>query len=262
MRKHIVDIPIDWITEEELIRKLKLFVVSGKPHQITTVNPEFVVISRKNNTFKTILQSSDLSLADGSGILLAQALKDLKIGSVSLRWLGYIFLGFKYLLMPSQFPYKRITGIALTDILLQLSQQEGWRVFLLGAGPGIAQKAATYWREKYPHIHIVGVSASNPQDAHTVDEVKLAKPDILLVAYGAPKQELFIAHNREELKIPIMVGVGGTFDTAVGTKYNPPSFLKKVGLEWLGYLIRHPQRFKRIYNATVTFSRIIISNQD
>lgn len=261
MRKQILDIPIDWVTHDELVRKIKLFMVSRKPHQITTVNAEFVVISRENHTFRRILEASDLSLADGTGIVLAQSLADINIASWLGRFFCYVGLGIKHILMPNSFSYQRITGMELSETVLKLAAEEGWKVYLLGAGPTIAEQAAKRWQYLYKGLDIVGATDDNPGDAQTVSNIKQAKPDILLVAYGAPKQELFIAEHADELNIPIMVGVGGTFDSAVGAKSRAPQAMKQKGLEWLVYLVRHPKRWRRIWRSTVTFSRIILGNK-
>lgn len=261
MRKEILDIPIDWISQEELLRKLEYFVVSKKPHQITTVNPEFIVLSTHNEEFKKVLQQSDLSLPDGTGLVLGQTLEDSKAKGSLARFTKFLLLGCRFVFMPHSFTYKRITGVELTDIILELATKEHWRVFLLGAAPGVARKAAEIWQVKYPGLHVVGASASNPQDAYTVREVKEAKPDVILVAYGAPKQDLFIAKHAEELKIPIMVGVGGTFDYTVGNIKLAPKWMRSLGLEWLSRLVQQPKRFKRIWNSTITFTRLLVRNQ-
>ncbi len=259
MRKNLLSIPIDWISEEELVRKLKLFVVSQKPHQLTTVNTEFIMLSQTNETFRNVLQQSDLSLADGTGVILGQCLEDGYAKSPTIiRLAAYLGLGLRYLMMPNSFGYTRITGVELTEHIMALAAEEGWRVYLLGAGPGVAKKAATIWQARYTSLHIVGATADNPGDAQTIPAILAAKPDVLLVAYGAPKQDLFIAQHKETLKIPIMVGIGGTFDYAVGNIVRPPSFIRTIGLEWLARLVQQPKRFKRIWRSTVGFSNALI----
>lgn len=261
MRKHFLDIPIDWLDPENLERKIKLFVTTKQPHHIVTVNPEFVVLSRTNETFRNAIQKADLSLPDGTGIVLGQTFFDKPYRKSKLARLGqYLALGFQFVLYPHSFTYKRITGVDLTDRLLRMSANEGWRVYLLGADPGIAAKAAEIWTGMYPELKIVGTSSSNPQDKHTIPDIKAAHPDILIVAYGSPKQELFLYEHKNTLKIPVMVGVGGTFDTAVGTKYNPPRWVKFLGFEWLSYLITQPKRYRRIWRSTITFSKLIIDS--
>src|SRR4051812_4411181 len=112
MRKHIQNIPIDWLDEAELLTLLKRFVASQNPHQITTVNPEFVVLSQTNPDFQDILQQADLSLADGTGIVLAQTYLDSpRPKNHVLRLVKFIGLGLRYLFAPHSFAYKRITGV-------------------------------------------------------------------------------------------------------------------------------------------------------
>jgi len=262
MRKHILEIPIDWISETELETLLKRFVASQNPHHITTVNPEFVVLSQTNPGFKAILQQSDLSLADGTGIVLAQTFLDAKPPKNHFsQWLKFGTLGLRFLFVPQSFTYKRITGVALTHELLRLSSEGKWRVFLLGAAPGVAQAASTLWQEQYPELIIAGASSANPDDPTIIQEIKQSKPDILLVAYGAPKQEVFIAQHAKSLHIPIMVGVGGTFDYAVGTIHRGPRFIQAIGLEWLMRLLQQPKRFKRIYRSTIIFMQLMTAKK-
>jgi N-acetylglucosaminyldiphosphoundecaprenol N-acetyl-beta-D-mannosaminyltransferase len=262
MRKEFLDIPIDWIEPDELTHKLKVFVANPKPHHITTVNTEFVVVSRTNADFRRCLQESDLSVADGTGIVLAQTYFDHKPSPFWLvRLLQYLGIGFRCVLAPHTLPYKRIIGVDLSETLMELAAQEGWRVFLLGAKPGIADKAGRIWQSRYDKLKIAGTSTSGPNDPDVIDQIRTAKPDVLLVAYGTPKQELFIWQHKHDLKVPIMVGIGGTFDTVVGTRIYVPRFIKNLGLEWLVYLIRYPSRFKRIWRSTLTYSALILKQK-
>ena len=259
MRKKILDIPIDWLSPNELDSQLTEFVHDETKHHITTVNPEFIVLSQNDADFRSILQASSLSLADGTGIVIAQTYLEKKKPKIKLLRLGsFIALCIKFIFTPQSFPYKRITGVDLTHHLLLLSQQHGWRIFLLGAAPDVAQAAAEKWDKQYPGAVIVGTSSANPDDATIVEEIRQHKPDILLVAYGAPKQEKFIAQRLKNIYIPVMVGVGGTFDSAIGNLTRGPSLIRAIGLEWLARLIQQPKRFKRIYASTVTFISLLI----
>ncbi len=262
MRKVVLGIPIDWINHEELAQKLKQFVASQKPHQVTTVNAEFIVLAQENQTFRQTLESSDLSLPDGTGVVLAQTLLDNYPLSRISRFIRFIGLGFKHVFAPRSFQYQRITGVDLTNYLLALGDEEKWSFFLLGAKPGVAEKTGKLWQEIYPGISIVGTSAADPDDPQIITQIKELKPDILLVAYGAPKQDLFIAQHRDELSVPIMVGVGGTFDYAVGNVYRAPKFIRIIGLEWIVRLIQQPKRLGRIYRSTVQFTQILIQGKN
>lgn len=261
MRKTILDIPIDWISPEEAIRKITSFILNKKPHHITTVNPEFIVESRTNAEFKAVLQASDLSLADGIGIVLAQQFQD-RITSKSqlVRFGRFLGLVMEQLFASNSQPYRRITGVDLAEKIISQAALSGWKVFLLGGQPGIAQQAAHIWQTRYPPLEIVGTSWANPNDPDVVGLIIETKPDILLVAYGAPKQELFISTYKKMLDIPVMLGVGGTFDTLVGKKLNPPNLIKRLGLEWFAYLVFYPARWRRIWRATIVFTWHLVRN--
>lgn len=225
----ILDVKIDEVNYAEALEKIAGFIVSRKPHQIITVNPEMIVEAQKNPEFKKILNDSDLNTPDGRGILWA--LK--KIHAIKLK--------------------TPVTGVDLTNKLALLSQTKNWRIYLAGAGEGIAEKAAQNLLKKYPQAKIVGVSQEP-----NISEIKKKKPDILLLAYGAPKQDIWIAQHKKELNVPVMIGVGGTFDYISGHIRRAPKWMRKIGLEWLFRLIQQPSRFCRIFNAVVKFPILVI----
>lgn len=262
MRKTILDIPIDWVTLPQAIDTISRFVTSKTPHQITTVNPEFIVESRTNPEFKAVLQAADLSLADGVGIQIAQSFttssthKSVTIfGLIRFYALAVTHLWFN---KPSQ--YHRISGVDLCEEVMKQASQTGWKVFLLGAKPGIAQKAAKIWHNRYQNLQIVGVSSANPDDNNILTAMNQANPDILLVAYGAPKQDLFIHRHKTDLNVPVMIGVGGTFDYVSGSIYRAPRWLRLIGLEWLTRLAIQPKRWRRIFKALIIFPWLITHN--
>lgn len=258
-RSTVAGIPIDWLTDEEVIRKIKVYVTSGKPHQIATVNPEFIVMSQHNSEFRSALEQSDLCLPDGTGVVLTQTLDETVTNPNPLvRAIGFVLLGIYYVISPGSFHHKRITGVQLADDIMRTAAEENWRVFLLGGGKTIAERAGAIWEERYPGVTIVGHSDARWHNPNLTEIIKSAKPDILFVAFGAPKQELFIRRNFENLKVPVMVGLGGTFDTVVGAKFNPPKWLKHIGLEWLSYLVTQPKRFKRIWRSTIGFFWLVV----
>lgn len=263
MRKTLFDTPIDWLSPEAVMRKIATFVVSGSPHQITTVNPEFIVLAQNNQDFKQTLLAADMSLPDGAGVGLAQRFFDICDSPFwPYRCLVWIGTGLQFLLSPVSFPYQRITGVELTDAIMAEAAKQDWKIFLLGGKKGIAEKAGETWQQENPGLTIAGMSHANPDNTEIVKKIRDVEPDILLVAYGAPKQDLFIFKHKSDLKVPVMIGVGGTFDTKAGTKYNPPTWLKAIGLEWLGYLIRYPKRLGRIWRSTVTFSSMVIQSSN
>lgn len=214
---------VDDVTAEETLAAIQAFIESGTAHQLATVNPEFIMRARHDHAFRRVINHSDLALPDGAGLLIMGTLTGRKIR-------------------------QRVTGADLTLMLAERATKEGWKIFLLGAAEGVAQAAADKLTAMYPGLNIVGTSAGSPgaDDRTIVSQIKHANPDILLVAYGAPKQDLWISRHQGELGIPLAMGVGGTFDFIAGTVKRAPGWMRKVGLEWLWRLMQEPWRWRRM----------------
>ena len=225
----ILGVKIDPVDYQETIEKIGEFIVSQNPHHLVTLNPEMIVTAQKDREFKRILNDSDLNTPDGFGIRLA--LK--KIHHLSLQ--------------------ENVTGVDLTYKLADISQTKKWKIYLVGAGRGIAQKTAKNLLKKYPKARIVG--ATQEPD---LDDIKKKKPDIFLLAFGPPKQEKWIYEHKNELKIPVTIGVGGTFDYISGKIKRAPKWMRTLGLEWLYRLIQQPSRAPRIFNAVVKFPLLVL----
>ncbi len=236
-RIHILDVTIDNIVEAEAIVRVGAMIASGEPHQIATVNPEFVMEARHNPAFRRVLAAVDLATPDGFGLLLAA------------RWQGTPLRG-------------RVTGVELVNRIAAADQ--GWSIFFLGAAPGIAIKAAATLQQRYPGLQIAGCYAGSPDVAGepTIRAIISAtNPDILLVAYGHPAQELWIARNQPVLRIPVAIGVGGVFDYLAGVVPRAPGWMRRLGLEWLYRLIRQPTRWRRIMRAVPLFALAVLRQQ-
>ncbi len=231
-RVEILGVAIDAITEAEALDQIKVWLQKGGPHHIVTVNPEFVMEARRNPNFGDVLRRADLATADGFGIILAA------------RWQGTPLPG-------------RITGVNLTHRLAELAAAYGYRLFLLGAAPGIAERAAAVLTERYPGLIIAGCHAGSPNPRYEPfirQIITAAQPDILLVAYGHPAQDVWIDRNQPWLRIPVAIGVGGTFDYISGSIPRAPTWLRRAGLEWLFRVIYQPRRWRRIYTAVLHFT--------
>jgi N-acetylglucosaminyldiphosphoundecaprenol N-acetyl-beta-D-mannosaminyltransferase len=233
MRKLLVilGIPIDDLTMAEALDRLEEFVVigreSGKSHQVATVNADFVVKAQYDPELRYLLQESDLATADG----------------MPLVW-GARLLGVPLV--------ERVAGADMIPALARRAAQEGYSLYFLGAAPGVASKAGKILQEENPRLKIVGI-ASPPyssvleMDRTVVEDIKKAKPDILLVAFGNPKQEKWIGMYGRELGVPVMIGVGGTLDFIAGTTKRAPMWMQRLGLEWLFRLLHDPRRLWRRY---------------
>ncbi|WP_174842855.1 WecB/TagA/CpsF family glycosyltransferase [Candidatus Oscillochloris fontis] len=232
----ILGVGIDDVTEAEVLARLDDLLRSGRPHHLVTINPEFVVEAQVNPAFRTMLARADLSTADGFGILLAA------------RYLGTPLRG-------------RVTGVDLTWHLAALCADRGYRMFLLGAAPGVAEATANVLQARYPQLVIAGTYAGSPQPRHEPflrQMIHAAHPDVLLVAYGHPHQDLWIARNQPLLQVPLAVGVGGTFDYISGRVPRAPAAIRRVGMEWAYRLVRQPQRWRRIINAVPRFVWLVL----
>lgn len=243
IRINILDIPIDKLSMKEAIQKIEGFIQSGKPHQVTTINPEFIVEAQSNKEFANVLKEANLALADGAGVIWAS------------RW-------------QKQHLPERITGADLVVKLAELGARKDWKIYLLGGEKGIAKRAADKLEGIYQDIRIVGVEEglryelSDQLQRNNIDNlilrIKKAKPDILLVAFGAPKQDIFIARYKKDLGVPAMIGVGGTFDFLAGKTKRAPAWIQNISLEWLWRLIQEPRRFKRILKAVIIFPLMVL----
>jgi N-acetylglucosaminyldiphosphoundecaprenol N-acetyl-beta-D-mannosaminyltransferase len=155
---------------------------------------------------------------------------------------------------------ERVPGSDLVVRLAELSHQQGYRLYFLGARAGVAEQAAAKLKERYPNLNVVDCYAGSPtleENEVLVQRVLAAQPDILLVAYGAPRQDKWIARNLERLQIPVCIGVGGSFDFIAGTSKRAPLWVQRLGLEWLHRLLTQPWRWRRIWNAVPRFSWLV-----
>lgn len=147
--------------------------------------------------------------------------------------------------------------------ICKLAEDRGYRVFFLGAEKGIAKEASVRIKKLHPRLKIVGVLAGGPKDEKTVETLRRTTPDILFVAFGAPKQEKFISSLPSRISNfhPLAVGVGGTFDYIAGLHPYAPEWIRKAGLEWLHRLITQPRRWNRILTATIRFPWAVIKTK-
>ncbi len=227
-----VDI-VDW-TEVELFCHQAL--IGQEPRQLVTVNGEFILEARRNAVFKHVINQADLVIADSTNVVWAS------------RWLGK--------------PLKAKTpGSDLTDRLARLAKSSDKSLFLLGGKPGIATRAAKVLEQNNPGLIIAGTSSADPDDLDIVNEICASKANIVLVAYGAPKQEIWIKEHANTLGAQLLVGVGGTFDMLAGLTPRAPQWLRHLNLEWLWRLILQPSRMKRIINSVIIFPLTVISSR-
>ncbi len=268
-RVRVLDVAIDPIRPADLMSWFERFVRARLPHQVVTVNPEFLIEARSNRDFRAALKDAELALADGHGIQLAATIRTFPRPSWFPLGLAVTFLQWAYasLLLLVRSPRlatpipATIPGADLVSILSKRAEDRGWRIYILAGPDPLATDARALLVAHYPKLTIVGAETGvTPSDAldspaaeALVERIRRARPDILFVGFGAPRQDLFISKYKAALGVPIMIGVGGAFDFLAGRVRRAPHALRMIGFEWLWRLFVQPWRWRRILRAVVAF---------
>lgn len=239
----VLGVPIDDLNMEEALARIERFVEhgrrTGRHHQIATVNADFVVKSLRDPELRLLLQEADMATADGMPLVWGA------------RLLGVHLEG-------------RVTGADLVPALAERAAEKGYSLYLLGAAPGVAARAAEVLQSRYPKLQITGVQSPPyrsllEMERTIADRIREARPDILLVALGNPKQEKWIGMYGQELGVPVMIGVGGTLDLIAGELKRAPRWMQRFGLEWLYRLLQEPGRlWKRYVVDMLDFSSFFV----
>ncbi len=269
-QEKILGVKIHKFTFKQTSELIFKWLKTDKQNYITTPNPEIILSAQKHDKFLRILNQSNLNTADGIGLLWAA--KFLNI-TKNTKAKTLIFIKFTYsyiatLVYPKYIKTIIPERVAGSDLMLEIckkSQKDKYKIFLLGALPGIAEKTKQKLEKKFKKINIVGTYSGKGElsdDKITTNLINTSKAEIVFVAYGAPKQEKWIYRNLKKMPtVKLAVGIGGTFDFISGTKKRAPKWMKKTGLEWLYRLIKEPKRIKRIANATVIFPLTILKKK-
>ena len=224
-RVRILGLPVDRVTYDDWLRLIERWIDEGNGgRHVCTINPEFIMIARQDPIFRQILERADLCVPDGVGLLWAS------------RHLGDALPG-------------RVTGSDGVPRIAERAASLGWRIFFLGAGPGIAKAAADALQRRHPTLQVAGVYGGSPRGSdedEIVARINASSADILFVAYGAPGQDKWIARNLTRLDVKLAMGVGGALDFIAGTLPRAPMWMQRRGLEWLFRLLRQPWRLRRM----------------
>jgi N-acetylglucosaminyldiphosphoundecaprenol N-acetyl-beta-D-mannosaminyltransferase len=230
----VLGVRVDCLDMPAALDRIERLVEAGGHHLVATVNPEFVMRAQDDHEFARILDSADLSLPDGWGVVWAA------------RRHGCDMRG-------------PVTGVDLIPQLAELCAHRGWRLFLLGAGPGVAEELAGRLKVELPELE-VDLYAGSPDpaaDDETVGRIADFRPHVLLVAFGAPKQELWIDRAGRRLQVPVSIGVGGAFDYLTGRVPRAPGWMRRARLEWAFRLVRQPWRVRRMAVLPVYAARVL-----
>ncbi len=222
-------LPIDALSLAETAQRIGALIATLAPDeaaQVVTLNPELVMRARRDAGLAQIIRSARVVTADGAGILWALRLRGRR-----------------------HTPPARVTGIDLAQALAASAAEAGYPIFLLGAGPGVAQAAVGALTQRLPALRIAGCWRASPDprdDAETTARIRASGARLALVAYGAPAQELWIARNLPALPGVVAIGVGGALDLLAGRIPRAPRWMRAAGLEWLFRLWREPWRWRRM----------------
>jgi len=216
------------VSENEAIGELERFIESRKPHMVLTQSVELVVQANENENLKNIYNNADLLTMDSYGVCYAA----------------------KLLRKPAKEP---VNASRLTFAFLPVIHKRGYRLFLLGAKEDIVMEAAESLNSTYPGINIVGYHHGYfdfENDDDVVDKIKVASPDVLLVAMTSPLKEKFINKNLNKMNVPVSIAVGGCFDVIAGKCKLAPLWVSKISMEWLYRFIQEPKRLWKRYLTT------------
>lgn len=237
----IFGVLIDKVDTNSTLERIKEFINGNEAKAVFTPNSEMIMIAKNDPELKNVLNSADLSLGDGIGVVLAS------------RILG------------RSLP-ERVTGTDTMMNLFKLGSNGSISFYLFGAAPGVADLAVEKLKEMYPKINIVGTHNgffNAEEEKNIIQEINELEPDVLIVGLGAPKQEKWIYKNKENLKVKVCMGLGGSIDIAAGVVKRAPKIFQKLGLEWFHRFMKRPiYRFKRMlklpqFGLTVLWARFI-----
>jgi N-acetylglucosaminyldiphosphoundecaprenol N-acetyl-beta-D-mannosaminyltransferase len=228
---YVLGVRVDRLSQQQALDSIERIVArrrdSGNQlpcQQVVTVNPEFVMMAQRDTIFRQCINQAALVLADGMGVVWAT----------------------RYLRTPAP---ERVTGTDTLAALARRSANSGYRLYLLGAAPGVAELAAQRLQELAPGVQIAGTYAGSPAPAEEdeiIERISAAEADIVCVAYGAPAQELWIRRNLSRLPAAVAMGVGGAYDFLSGRQARAPKIMQRAGLEWVFRLYREPWRWRRM----------------
>ncbi len=263
----ILKVKFDNISLKDATKKAIEWSKGKIQKHIVTPNPEILLEAQKNHKFLEVLHKADLSIPDGTGILWSA--KYLKITEKNkskiikiIKWLSSILSIALYPKYIHTEIFERVTGADLMEDICKNSAKNNLKIFLLGGANGIAEKAKEKLERKFKNIKITGIYGGSPKESDQkiiTEKINNSHANILLVAFGAPAQEMWIARNLKNLKtIKVALGVGGTFDYIAEAKKRAPKLIQKIGIEWLYRLVQQPSRTKRIFNATIKFPITIL----
>jgi N-acetylglucosaminyldiphosphoundecaprenol N-acetyl-beta-D-mannosaminyltransferase len=219
----ILNVFFNHITKSVLVNKLVEKISQNQKIFLVTANPEIIMYANTDQDYFSVVNNADYTIPDGIGVIIASKM----IGDPLSE---------------------RIAGYDLLVELLKVGNEKGWSAYFLGAKKEVVQKAVDNVKTTYPQLKIAGWNDGyfDWNSSNISDEIKEKKPDLIFVALGFPKQEIWISKNIESFEKGLFMGVGGSFDVLAGEVKRAPLVWQKMNIEWLYRLIQQPSRWKRM----------------
>jgi N-acetylglucosaminyldiphosphoundecaprenol N-acetyl-beta-D-mannosaminyltransferase len=228
-------LPLAPWTFPQTLAEIGRLIDRGEPGYFITANLHYAMLSARQPRLVTVNRNAHFLAADGMPLVWAS------------RW-------------RRRHVPERVTGADLVPAMCQLAAERGYRVFLLGGTPGVNQRAAEALQKRFPELAIVGLESppfrelTPTENAALVARIRAARPDILLIAFGQPRGELWIADHYRALGVPVCVQIGASLDFLAGKVGRAPHWLQKIGFEWAYRLLREPRRLSKRYAANALFA--------
>jgi N-acetylglucosaminyldiphosphoundecaprenol N-acetyl-beta-D-mannosaminyltransferase len=239
----ILGIKVNCVGMAETIATVEKFISERTPHMVITPNVDHLVKTRGDKEFKRIYAQADLAVPDGVPLLWAA------------RFLGTPLV-------------ERVNGTDLFEALCERAAECGYRVFFLGAAPGVAALAARKLAERHRHLKVVGTYSppfdffnSFVENQKIEAMIRAAQPDILFVGLGAPKQEKWIYRHMRKLQVPVSIGIGASFEYVAGLTARAPRWMQHAGLEWLYRILENPRRYWKRYVVDMIFFPLVLAQR-
>jgi len=220
----VLSVPVSRLTAEDVLGRIEEFIAASSPHMIVTSDTSAIVHAQDDPEFMEIMRQADLVTPDGAGIVWAAKLLNLPIA-------------------------ERVAGCDLVESICALAARRGYSVYLLGGREGVAEQAAAALCRRCEGLKVAGTHHgyfSADEEPEIVNRIRQARPDVLFVAFGIPRQEKWIRRHLEQLQVPVCIGVGGSFDVFAGRTRRAPKWMQDCGLEWLYRTVREPRRLPRL----------------
>jgi len=236
---NILGVSIDVINVEDACERARMFAVGDRFRYIFTPNPEIIMLAQDDEEFKRTLNSADMIVPDGIGVVIASSFYSQKLP-------------------------ERVPGFDIMADLLAWGASRGWKFYFLGGKPGVVERAKANVEKVYPNINVVGIHNGyfdEQKEEEIIAHINLCSPNIILVGMGAPLQEKWIFKNRKKVNARLAIGVGGALDILAGKAKRAPELFTRFGLEWLYRLLKEPSRLKRMPVIPIFFIKTFMDTK-